>query len=150
MRDLIGFVVHPLLGQRQAQVVGQGRQQVDSWSACLREPLQRFAIKRYGGLPAEGATGVLTMTPSAQAPNFASTASRSTCQDRVQRRRTRCVVSKAQRMRDTGAVIAPPFGNGAIAAIATQHRTTGQREWRARDGVCLDNGESQESRRRPR
>jgi hypothetical protein len=38
-------------------------------------------------------------------------------------------VGKAQRLGNTAAVIAPPFGDGAIAAIATQHRTTGQREY---------------------
>ncbi len=62
-----------------------------------------------------------------------------------------CDAAQAQRMRNTGTVIAPPFGNGAIAADShTTSHNRPEREWRARDGVCPDNGESQASRRRPR
>src|SRR5258705_2988034 len=46
----------------------------------------------------------------------------------MQRRRTGCIVRKAQCLRNTGTIIAPPFGHGALAAIATQHGTTGQGE----------------------
>ena len=53
LRDLIGFVVHGLLGERQAQAVGQGRQQVDSQERLLARATQRFAIERYGGFAAE-------------------------------------------------------------------------------------------------
>ena len=31
-------------------------------------------------------------------------------------------MGKAQRLSDTGAIIVPPFGNGTIAAVATQRR----------------------------
>jgi len=48
--------------------------------------------------------------------------------DRVQRCRTRRVVRKAQRLGNPSAVIASPCGDGALATIATQHRTTGQRK----------------------
>ena len=48
--------------------------------------------------------------------------------DRVQRCRTRRVVRKAQRLGNPSAVIAAPFGDGALATRATQHRTTGQRK----------------------
>src|SRR6476620_6409871 len=48
--------------------------------------------------------------------------------DCVQRCRTGRVVGKARSASHTGTVIAPPFADGAIAAIATEHRATGQRE----------------------
>jgi hypothetical protein len=38
-----------LLGQRQAHVVGQRRQQMDPRRALLARAPQRFAIKRHGG-----------------------------------------------------------------------------------------------------
>jgi hypothetical protein len=48
--------------------------------------------------------------------------------DRVQRRGTGGGMRKTERMRNTGAIIASPFGDGALAAVATQHRTTGHGE----------------------
>src|SRR5438067_12506151 len=48
--------------------------------------------------------------------------------DCVQRCRTGRVVGKAQSVSRTGTVIAPPFGDGVIAAIATYHPATAQRE----------------------
>src|SRR4029453_14414311 len=48
--------------------------------------------------------------------------------DRVQRCRTRRVVRKAQRLGNPSAVIASPFGDGAIATIAAQHPTPAQRK----------------------
>src|SRR5262249_35028864 len=54
----------------------------------------------------------------------------------MQRRRTGGVVGKAQRLGDTGAIIVPPFGNGTIATVATQHRTTDQRE-HGRQGMAF-------------
>ena len=48
--------------------------------------------------------------------------------DRVPRRGTGGVMEKTERMSDTGAIIASPFGDGALAAIATHHRTTGHGE----------------------
>ena len=108
LRDLIGFVVHPLLGQRQAQVVGQG-QQADSRSALLARAPQRFAIKRYGGFARRWGYRCADDDPFGPGAQFCfHGVAVHVPQDRVQRRRTRCVVSKAQRMRDTGAVIAPP------------------------------------------
>jgi hypothetical protein len=48
--------------------------------------------------------------------------------DRLPRRRTGGVVGQAQSVRHMGALVAPPGGDGAIAAIPTPHRTTGPRE----------------------
>ena len=129
LRNRIGFVVHRVWGQRQAQVVGQGRQQVDARRALLTRAPQRFAIQRYGGFPRRWGPGCADDAPLGPGAQlcFHGIAGH-VPQDRVPRRRTRGVVSQAQRLGDTGPVIAPPFGNGALAAIATQHRTTGQRK----------------------
>ena len=48
--------------------------------------------------------------------------------DGVERGRTGCAMGEAERLRDPCAIIAPPCGDGALAARATQHRTTRQRE----------------------
>jgi hypothetical protein len=46
----------------------------------------------------------------------------------VERGRTGSSVSEAKRLRDPCAIITSPFGDGTIAARATQPRTTRQRE----------------------
>ena len=94
-RDRIGFVVHPLLGQRQAQAVGQGRPQVDSRRALLARASQHFAIQRYGGFTRRwrhGCAHDAPFGPGAQCRFYGVAVH--VPQDRVQRRRTRCVVSK--------------------------------------------------------
>ena len=82
LRDLIGLLVHRLLGQGETQMVGQSRQQVDPRSALL-EPRSVLPSRATAASPTDGAAGVLTTTPSAQAPNVASNASRSTCRKTV-------------------------------------------------------------------
>jgi hypothetical protein len=49
-------------------------------------------------------------------------------QDRMQRRGTGGVMGKTESLSDTGPIIASPFGDGALTAVATQHRTTGHGE----------------------
>src|SRR4029450_528908 len=88
-----------------------------------------FAVQRRGGFAhrrGDGCADHDTLSPGAQFRFYLVAVY--VPKDRVQRRRTRRIVGKAQRLDDLGAVIAPPFGDGTIAAIATQHRTTGQRE----------------------
>jgi hypothetical protein len=48
--------------------------------------------------------------------------------DGVERGRTGGGVGKAERLRNPRAIIASPFGDGTLAARATQHRATRQRE----------------------
>ena len=91
---------------------------------------QRFAVEGHGGFARRWSGGGADddpLRPGAQC-RFQCVAVHMS-KNRVQRRRTGGVVGKAQRLGDTVAVIAPPFGDGAIAARATQHRTTGQREY---------------------
>ena len=108
LRDRMGFVVHRLLGQRQPHVVGQSRQPVDSRRALLARAPQRFAIKRHGGCArrwGHGCADDAPLGPGAQC-RFHCIAVH-VPKDRVQRRRTWCVVGKAQRRSATGAVITP-------------------------------------------
>ena len=49
--------------------------------------------------------------------------------DRVERGRTGCGMGEAESLRDPRAIIASPFGDGTLAASATQHRTTRQCEY---------------------
>ena len=81
---------------------------------------QRFAIKRHGDFARDEAGGVLTTTLSAHVPSsrFQIVAVHLP-KDRVQRRGTGGVMGKTERMSDTGTIIASPFGEGAIAAVAT-------------------------------
>jgi len=50
--------------------------------------------------------------------------------DGVERGGTGGGVREAEGLRDPRAVIASPFGDSALAASATQHRTARQREYR--------------------
>ena len=56
--DLIGLLVHRLLGERQAQAMGRGRQQMDPRGrASLREPRSVLPSRAMAASPAEGAVG---------------------------------------------------------------------------------------------
>jgi hypothetical protein len=136
-RDLLGVVVHPWLGQRQAQAVGQGRHQVDSRRAWLARAPQRLALQRSGGCARRGRHGCAHDAPCGPgAPCGCHGGAVHVPQDRVPRRRPWCVVRKAQRLRETGTVMAPPCGPGALAALATHQRTTGQREHGGQGLAC--------------
>ena len=55
--DLIGLIVHRLLGERQAQAMGQGRQQMAPRRALLARAPQRFALESDGGFARRGSRG---------------------------------------------------------------------------------------------
>ena len=120
LRDLIGLGVHRLLGQRQAHVVGQGRQQVDPRGTLLSRSPKRFPIKRHGGFGRRGGREGVRNDTFSPLPQF-----RFQCvtvhapKDRVQRRGTGRVMGKTESVSDTSAIIAPPFGDGALAPVAT-------------------------------
>src|SRR5262249_54434048 len=109
-----------LLGERQAQAMGQGRQQMDAWRTLLARAPQRFAIESDGGFARRGSRGEADddlLSPGAQFRFQCVTVYMP--KHRVQRRCTGSVVGKAQRLGDTGAIVVPPFGNGTIATVTT-------------------------------
>src|SRR5215471_11101429 len=102
---------------------------MDPRRALLARAPQRFAIESDGGFARRWGRGDCAddlLSPGAQL-RFQGVAVHMP-KDRMQRRRTGSVVGKAQRLGDLSAIIVPPCSTGTIAAVATQHRTTGQRE----------------------
>src|SRR5215475_4001573 len=97
-------------------------------------PLFFGAAKRF---PIQGDRCLRPLRPWGQIPNDLVSPRAQVClklvpvhvpKDGVEGSSTGGAVGEAQGLRDPHAVIAAPFGNSAITARATQHRTTCQRE----------------------
>ena len=118
--DLIGLDVDRLLVQRQTEVVGKGRQQMDPRRALFARAPQRFPIEGDGGLSPRGRRGGTAddaLGPGAQF-RFEGVVIH-VSKDGVERCGARGPVGKTQRMREPRAVIVSPFGDGTVAAIPT-------------------------------
>jgi hypothetical protein len=90
---------------------------------------QRFAIQRHGNVAYRLGWECADDDPLSPGTQFRfHGVAVSVPKDCVQRCCTRRIVGKTQGLSDPSAVIAPPFGDGTLAARATQHRTAGQGE----------------------
>src|SRR6266851_2416152 len=88
---------------------------------CFLEPRRVLPSTAMAISGASGTAGAVATTRSAQAPNLASNASRSTHRKMV------CSV-EAEGVSDIGAVVASPCGDGTVAPGATQHGAARQGE----------------------
>ena len=68
LRDLIGFVVHACWASVRPKWWDRADNRWTPGAPCLREPRSVLPSRATAASPADGATGVLTTTPSAQAP----------------------------------------------------------------------------------
>lgn len=131
-RALVGLIRHGLLGQGNAHLVRQGRAPVAPWRTVRARATERFAIERHRRVSRLGSVGSPwrarhdTLGPRPQwrlEPHAVQTP-----KHQVECRRTRRDRRKAERLGETSAIMASPFGDGALATSPTEHGATGQRQ----------------------